>query len=193
MNGHPVRSLPAEDVCGWLGPVTPPLIPVVGAVIVRDGHILCARRGTGPLAGLWEFPGGKVEPDETPQEALVREIEEELGCTIGVGDEVTTTTHAYDFATIALTTFWAELEAGDPEPESTDHDEVRWLAPAELSSIDWASADIPAIEMIHSTEERPHAEALSVLPAKLNTSVRNSPTEGDAQFRPTGRHRRGTS
>ncbi|MDO5502509.1 MAG: (deoxy)nucleoside triphosphate pyrophosphohydrolase, partial [Actinomycetia bacterium] len=122
-------------------------IAVVGAVIVRDGLILCARRGgTGPMAGLWEFPGGKVEPDESPLEALVREIEEELGCAISVGNEVTTTTHAYNFATITLTTYWSEIVSGEPEP--TEHAEIRWLAPADLSTLDWAAADIPAIAII---------------------------------------------
>lgn len=101
------------------------------------------------MAGLWEFPGGKVEPDESPREALVREIEEELGCTIAVGEEITRTTHAYDFATIVLTTFWCALLDGEPEPESSEHHELRWLPPAELSSLDWAPADIPAIEIIH--------------------------------------------
>ncbi|NLJ55328.1 MAG: (deoxy)nucleoside triphosphate pyrophosphohydrolase [Intrasporangiaceae bacterium] len=127
--------------------MTPPEIAVVGAVIVRDGLILCARRaGTGPMAGLWEFPGGKVEPDESPVEALVREIDEELGCSIAVGEEVTTTTYAYDFATITLTTYWSELIAGDPDP--TEHAEIRWLSPADLHTLEWAPADIPAIEII---------------------------------------------
>ena len=68
-------------------------INVVGAVIVRDGLILCAQRGPGGnLAGMWEFPGGKIEPGESPRDALVREIDEELRCEVVVGDEVTTTT-----------------------------------------------------------------------------------------------------
>ncbi len=67
-------------------------IDVVGAVIVNDGLVLCAQRGPhGTLAGLWEFPGGKIEPDETARDALEREIAEELGCDVEVGNEVTTT------------------------------------------------------------------------------------------------------
>lgn len=122
-------------------------IPVVGAVIVRDGRILCARRGgDGPMAELWEFPGGKIEAGESPQEALVREIREELGCEIAVGDEVTTTTHAYDFATIVLTTFWCQLLSGEADP--TEHVEVRWVEPSRLAGLTWAPADIPAVEII---------------------------------------------
>lgn len=79
-------------------------INVVGAVIRHDGRILCARRGPGTLEGMWEFPGGKVEPGETPRHALQREIDEELRCQVEVHDEVTTTTHEYDFGIVVLTT-----------------------------------------------------------------------------------------
>jgi len=127
--------------------VTSKEIHVVGAVIVRDGLILCARRGPrGALAGLWEFPGGKVEPDESHREALIREIDEELGCRIEVGDEVATTTHAYDFATITLSTYWCRIACGTPRP--TEHEEVRWVAATDLVALEWAPADIPAVEII---------------------------------------------
>ena len=122
-------------------------IEVVGAVIVRDGMILAARRGPqSRLPGLWEFPGGKVEPGETPREALEREIHEELECTVGIGAELMTTTHAYDFGDVNLTTFWCELRSGTPR--LTEHSEVRWMRPAELDSIEWAPADIPAVREI---------------------------------------------
>jgi len=123
-------------------------IAVVGAVLIVDGRILCTRRGTGPLAGLWEFPGGKVEPGEEPREALVREIHEELGCAIDVGDEVTTTRHEYDFATIALTTYACSIVAGTPV--LTEHTEARWLAPGDLGELDWAPADVPAVELLRT-------------------------------------------
>lgn len=124
-------------------------IDVVGAVIFRDGLVLCAQRGPhGALAGLWEFPGGKVEPEETARDALEREIAEELGCIVEVGDELTTTTHEYDFGVVTLTTFWCRLVEGTPDP--TEHARIRWLAPAELDSLSWAPADIPAVRLIQA-------------------------------------------
>lgn len=119
-------------------------INVVGAVIVDDNMILCAQRGSqGSLAGKWEFPGGKVEPNETPREALAREIDEELMCVVEVGDHVETTIHPYDFGVVTLTTFYCNLVAGTPI--LTDHSAVRWMPPGELRTLDWAPADIPAV------------------------------------------------
>lgn len=109
--------------------------------------MLCARRGgTGPLAGLWEFPGGKVEPGEDPRDALVREIDEELGCRISVGEEVTTTRHPYLFATVVLTTYDCVIDAGDPVP--LEHAELRWVAPAAFGELEWAPADVPALALV---------------------------------------------
>ncbi|GHD13845.1 (deoxy)nucleoside triphosphate pyrophosphohydrolase [Zhihengliuella salsuginis] len=122
-------------------------INVVGAVIVKDGMILCAQRGEGSsLGGMWEFPGGKIEPEETPRDALQREIDEELKCQVSVGEEVTTTPHEYDFGVVTLTTFYCELIEGTPE--LTEHAAVKWLAPDELGQLDWAPADIPAVDLI---------------------------------------------
>ncbi|WP_243073829.1 (deoxy)nucleoside triphosphate pyrophosphohydrolase [Microbacterium sp. SS28] len=122
-------------------------INVVGAVIVRDGTVLCAKRGPlGSLAGRWEFPGGKIEPGETARAALEREIAEELECAVDVGDEVTKTAYEYDFGVVTLTTFWCELLEGSPR--LTEHAEVRWCLPGELEELDWAPADIPAARMV---------------------------------------------
>lgn len=122
-------------------------IDVVGAVIVRDGLILCAQRGShGALGGFWEFPGGKIEPGESPQGALEREIAEELECRVHVSNLITTTPHEYDFAVVNLTTFYCELIDGDPK--LSEHQAVRWLAPSELHLLDWAPADIPAVDQI---------------------------------------------
>lgn len=122
-------------------------INVVGAVIAKDGRILCAQRGTGgSLPGLWEFPGGKIEPDETPRAALEREIVEELACVVLVGDEVTTTTYTYDFGVVTLTTFYCKLIDGDPS--LTEHAAVVWLQPHELDSLEWAPADVPAVARV---------------------------------------------
>ncbi|HEU5036747.1 MAG TPA: (deoxy)nucleoside triphosphate pyrophosphohydrolase [Nocardioides sp.] len=113
---------------------------VVGAAIVRDGRVLAGRRTTPPeAAGRWEFPGGKVEPGETPDAALVREIAEELGCTIAVsawlpGEVAIGDRHV-------LTVAVAELVIGEPHPH--EHDAVRWLAAAELDAVDWLEPDRP--------------------------------------------------
>ncbi|MCH1881893.1 (deoxy)nucleoside triphosphate pyrophosphohydrolase [Agrococcus sp. ARC_14] len=124
-------------------------INVVGAVIVKDGEILCAQRGEGgSLAGMWEFPGGKIEPGETPQEALQREIDEELLCEVRVGDHVETTAYDYDFGVVTLTTYYCELVSGTPS--LTEHAAVLWLAPSDLDQLDWAPADVPAVDRIRS-------------------------------------------
>jgi len=120
---------------------------VVGAVIVREGKILCAKRGSeGMLPGLWEFPGGKVESTESKREALAREIREELATEIDVGSQIECTVYDYDFATVTLTTFFCSVVSG--EPEKSEHSELLWLVPQELSTIEWAPADIPAVVKI---------------------------------------------
>lgn len=124
-------------------------ILVVGAVIIKDGLVLCAQRGPqGSLPGLWEFPGGKIEQDESPAAALEREIREELECIVEVGSEITTTTHAYDFGDVTLTTFYCSLLAGTPT--LTEHVAIKWLRPGELDTIPWAPADIPAVDLIRA-------------------------------------------
>jgi 8-oxo-dGTP diphosphatase len=122
-------------------------IDVVGAVIVSKGKVLCAQRGaSGALPGLWEFPGGKIEKGETSREALEREIIEELRCRVSVGSEVAVTTHEYDFGVVTLTTFYCDLIAGTPE--LTEHQAIKWLTPSELRTVEWAPADVPAVETI---------------------------------------------
>lgn len=114
---------------------------------MRDGMILAAQRGAGmALPGMWEFPGGKIEANETPENALRRELEEELHCSAAIGAHIETTAHEYDFGIVHLATYYATLVAG--EPTLTEHSEVRWLAPADLMSVDWAPADIPAVKRI---------------------------------------------
>lgn len=120
------------------------IITVVGAAIVKNGRVLCAQRGEGKsLTGFWEFPGGKVEPHETPREALHREIEEELRCDISVADEVCTSSYDYDFGTVVLTTFICHLHSG--APRLTEHQAIHWLAPTDMPTLNWAPADREAV------------------------------------------------
>lgn len=125
------------------------MVAVVGAAIVRDGRVLAARRTAPPeAAGRWEFPGGKVEPGESPEDALVREVREELGCAVEVtgwlpGEVPIGERHTL---TVAVATL-----AGDAEPVPHEHDAVRWLAAAELDDVDWLEPDRPFL---------PHLRAL---------------------------------
>lgn len=122
-------------------------VEVVGAVIMRDGLILCAQRGPGgSQAGLWEFPGGKVEHGETHAAALVREITEELGCRIEVGDFITSTRHSGDSMTITLHTYYCSIVSG--EPVALEHRKVLWLGPDDVMTVNWAPADIPTVEWL---------------------------------------------
>jgi 8-oxo-dGTP diphosphatase len=122
-------------------------IAVVGAVLERGGLILAARRAPGMTQpGLWEFPGGKVEPGETPAEALRREIAEELGCTVDVGAHVATCEHENGSGIVILDTYRCTLVAG--EPRASEHDEIRWLAPEDLADLPWSPADLPTVRRL---------------------------------------------
>lgn len=122
---------------------------VVGAVIVNNERVLAAKRGPGgSLPHMWEFPGGKIEDGESPQEALAREIGEELLVDVRVGEEIVSTTHDYEFGVVTLTTYYCELRSGTPR--LTEHAALRWLTPDELSSVEWAPADVPAVERVRS-------------------------------------------
>jgi len=125
-------------------------IRVVGAVFHDGERFLACRKKPGkPLEGHWEFPGGKIEPGETPEQALAREIHEELGLKAEVGPKVTITTYKYEFATIELTTFYCTLVDGDLR--LTDHDATKWVTPTEADNLTWAPADIPAVKALSSS------------------------------------------
>ena len=122
-------------------------IEVVGAVLVHDGRVFAAKRGPGKsMAGYWEFPGGKVEADETPEEALARELREELKVDVTVGEFIVTATHEAGTAVIELSTYLCTIIEG--VPVLTEHEEFRWLPVSELSDVEWAPADIPTVELL---------------------------------------------
>jgi 8-oxo-dGTP diphosphatase len=113
---------------------------VVGAAIMRGGRLLAARRvRPAAAAGRWELPGGKIEAGETPEDALVREVIEELGCTIAVSGWLAGESPLAHARVLVVAT--AELVAGDPVPH--EHDAVRWLGADELDDVDWLDADRP--------------------------------------------------
>lgn len=121
-------------------------IRVVAAVIRDNDRIYCTARGYGELAGLWEFPGGKIEGNETPQQALVREIKEELDVDIAVGDLIDTVEYDYPTFHLSMDCFFCEIVAGDIVlKEAAD---ARWLKLDELDSVKWLPADIMVVDRL---------------------------------------------
>jgi 8-oxo-dGTP diphosphatase len=121
---------------------------VVAAVIVREGCVLACRRNPDHSAGgKWEFPGGKVEQGESPEDALVREIREELSVGIEVGDLIHRTTTLTESTHIDLSSYEARLTGATPT-RSTDHDNLRWMPVDQLWKLSWAAPDQPVVEML---------------------------------------------
>ena len=116
----------------------------MAAAIQNEGLIFACRRAPHKsLPGKWEFPGGKVEPGETHDAALRRELLEELNCAVSIGDLVAVS----ELGGITMHTYWASV-VGEAPASSTDHDELRWVKIPELSTLDWAELDIPVVEAI---------------------------------------------
>ena len=123
-------------------------IKVVGAIIINEHEeILCALRSENmSLPNYWEFPGGKVEPNELVEEAIIREIKEELNCVINPLQIFNDTTYEYENVIVNLITICAEIIDGTPT--ATEHDELRWVSKANLNELNWAPADIPAVKQL---------------------------------------------
>jgi len=122
-------------------------ITVTAAVLEKDGRILIARRKRGDrLADKWEFPGGKIEKGETPEDCLRREMLEEFGIDVVVGGFVGRSLHAYPHVEIDLLAYRAEHISGDFHLH--DHEEIRWVPPADLPSHDFSAADIPIVKLL---------------------------------------------
>lgn len=128
-------------------------IRVVAAVIKATNDngekiIFATERGYGEFKGGWEFPGGKIEPGETPQQALCREIMEELDTKIQVGDLIDTIEYDYPAFHLSMDCFWCEVVSGDLVLK--EHEAARWLTSDELDSVEWLPADVTLIDKIRT-------------------------------------------
>ena len=122
----------------------------VVAAVIRDGDkIFATQRGYGDYKDGWEFPGGKIENSETPEEALAREIREELEAEITVGGHLITVEHDYPEFHLSMQCFWAELKEGS-HMKLLEHEAAKWLSPDELDSVDWLPADVMVVEAIRN-------------------------------------------
>lgn len=119
-------------------------IQVACAIIECDGLVLAAQRSAAMSLPLkWEFPGGKIDPGETPEECLKRELTEEMGICIHIGKRLPASTHYYRTFGVTLHPFRCKIETG--EIILHEHSAIAWLPPDKLLSLDWAEADLPVI------------------------------------------------
>ena len=121
-------------------------IRVVAAVLSHEGKIFAARRGYGPWKDYWEFPGGKIEPGETPQEALAREIREELDTVVSVGDKLAQVEYDYPEFHLSMGCFACRIRSGSLTLK--EHESARWLRADELNAVDWLPADLSLIRQL---------------------------------------------
>ena len=126
----------------------------VVAAIIRDGdRIFATQRGYGEFKDGWEFPGGKIEKGETPSEAIVREIREELDAEIIVGELLTTVEYDYPTFHLSMDCFWAELATGT-KMKLLEHEAAKWLSISNIDSVSWLPADIEVVKAIKCAFDR---------------------------------------
>ncbi len=124
------------------------VIEVVAAIIYKDGAYFTTQRGYGEFEGMWEFPGGKIEPGESSEDALKREIQEELGVDIVIEDLICTTEYDYPSFHLTMHCYLCRVEAG--EIVLREHKSARWLTPAEMGSVAWLPADKDVISRLNN-------------------------------------------
>ena len=119
----------------------------VVAAIIRDGdRIFATQRGYGSYKDGWEFPGGKIEPGETPDQALIREIREELDTEIAVGEKLTQVEYDYPEFHLSMGCYWCTVRSGSLRLK--EHEAARWLRPEELDTVEWLPADLEIIRIL---------------------------------------------
>ena len=121
-------------------------IEVAAAIITHNGRVFATQRGYGEFKDGWEFPGGKMEPGETPQQALVREIQEELDTEIEVGELVETVEYDYPGFHLTMHCFLCTIRSGALVLK--EHEAARWLTRQELDDVDWLPADVKVVEKL---------------------------------------------
>ena len=124
-------------------------IRVAAAIIRKDHAVFATQRGYGDYKDWWEFPGGKIEPGETPEAALVREIKEELDAEIEVEQYLTTVEHDYPEFHLSMDCYWCRLESG--KPTLLEHEAAIWLPVDNLRQVNWLPADVLVVEAIEKS------------------------------------------
>ena len=161
---------------------------VVAAIIKKDNQILATKRGYGEFINMWEFPGGKIEPNETKEEALIREIKEELDCTIKPTKFALKLEYQYPTFYLKMDCFEATITEGTPK--LLEHNDARWLTKDQLDEVNWIPADLTIIDYLKETMEQIimsdkrielAQEKLKELESKLE-KVKGTPREEEFQM-----------
>ena len=161
---------------------------VVAAIIKKDNQILATKRGYGEFINMWEFPGGKIEPNETKEEALIREIKEELDCTIKPTKFALNLEYQYPTFYLKMDCFEAIIQEGTPK--LLEHNDARWLTKDQLDEVNWIPADLTIIDYLKETMEQIimsdkrielAQEKLKELESKLE-KVKGTPREEEFQM-----------
>ena len=122
---------------------------VVAAIIHKDNKILATKRGYGEFINMWEFPGGKIEQSESKEEALIREIKEELDCTIQITNFALDLEYQYPTFYLKMSCFDCIIEEGSPK--LLEHNDAKWLSKEELDSVNWIPADVTVVDYLKKT------------------------------------------
>ena len=146
------NSLPSDEIIITPLKKMPKIIRVTAAIIEREGKILIAKRKAGDdlFAGLWEFPGGKIEEGETPEECMARELKEELDIEVEVGELISSNKHKYPHGIFELLAYRVKHISG--EMILNDHDEIKWVTVDEISNFEFPPADIPIITHLENAK-----------------------------------------